>query len=85
MNVIILAGTYDLPYSEEYEYLEEINSFKRNVIKQNKKNTFIIAEIPPFYSWFAKMGSEPPGFKNYVKKIENINKVIKTLNSEYIL
>ena len=63
MNVIILAGTYDLPYSEEYEYLEEINSFKRNVINQNKKNTFIIAEIPPFYSWFAKMGPEPPGIQ----------------------
>ena len=86
MDIILSGGLNDLN-DEEDVIMNNIFLFKRDVLGQNKENTFFVIKMlrPPMYCWFPKNGKMPEtrGSQPYVNmlgKVDSLNEVISKLN-----
>lgn len=86
MDVVAVAGLNDVQNLELDQLLDNIVLFKRNVLEQNKSNTFTMARLmrPPKYAWFPNNGPEPKPhygkYINHLEKINDLNSLIDKLN-----
>lgn len=87
MDVILCAGLNDLE-DESDLIIHNLSLFKKNVMDQNRENTFCVIKLlrPPRYCWFPRNGPEPilDGCKPYInmlEKVNYINDVIHKLNN----
>ena len=86
MDVILSAGLNDLN-DEADVIMNNIFLFKRDVLGQNKENTFFMIKMlrPPMYCWFPRNGVMPETrgsrpYINMLEKVDSLNDVISKLN-----
>ena len=82
MDILVIAGSAEIPLLEVEDFMESITSFAKAVKNQNKKNSLIFSELirPPKYCWFNK-DKIPEDFVNHLTKVNKINDFIRTFNS----
>ena len=83
MDILVIAGSAEIPLLEVEDFMESITSFAKAVKNQNKKNSLIFSELirPPKYCWFNKDKNIPENFVNHLTKVNKINDFIRTFNS----
>lgn len=86
MDIILSAGLNDLK-DEEDVIMHNLFLFKRDVLGQNKDNTFYAIKLlrPPMYCWFPKNGTMPEmrgsqPYENMLEKVNRLNDIITKLN-----
>lgn len=86
MDIIFSGGLNDLNDDTDL-IVHNLFQFKREVLEQNKSNTFFIVQMlrPPMYCWFPKNGPPPATrgsrpYANLLPKVDYINEIIAKMN-----
>ena len=82
MNVILSGGLNDL-YKSTDEIVHELFLFKRNVLQQNKLNTFFVVKMlrPPKYCWLPRNGAQPTPAGHSAQPYDNKLDMVNALNA----
>ena len=86
MDIIFSGGLNDLNDDTDL-IVHNLFQFKKEVLEQNKSNTFFIVQMlrPPMYCWFPKNGPPPATrgsrpYANLLPKVDYINEIIAKMN-----